>query len=246
VPAWFWSAACLGIVVLLPVLRVGWWFARRRRRGQAFRRRASALRLAGFAEDPFGLDKLGMPLFDKRDGQLLFTNVVVGEWQDLPFKAAELSFLIERSGVVRRRRLVERARYAVLVAELDLRLSMPMTVIAPESAATKAKAAFGFHDIQFESGQFNDRFHVRSRDRRFAYDLIDARMMEHLLGLDNPDLRCELLGPRLLVAVPRSRKDVILELVVPLFGVARAVAERIPRVVWDRYGLAAPAPAGGR
>jgi len=41
---------------------------------------------------------------------------------------------------------------------------------------------FGFDDIDFESAQFSREFRVTSPDRRWAYDVIHARMMEYLLA----------------------------------------------------------------
>ena len=47
-------------------------------------------------------------------------------------------------------------------------------------------SAFGFDDIDFESAEFSKRFHVKSSNKKFAYDVIDPRMMEFLLASDAP------------------------------------------------------------
>ena len=39
-----------------------------------------------------------------------------------------------------------------------------------------------FHDIQFESEEFNRDFTVHCEEPKFANDLIDARMMQWLLA----------------------------------------------------------------
>jgi len=41
---------------------------------------------------------------------------------------------------------------------------------------------FGFDDIDFESAEFSREFRVTSPDRRWAYDVIHARMMAYLLA----------------------------------------------------------------
>jgi hypothetical protein len=233
-------ASGVGSLVLIVVILVGGfiystiWFRRYRNRRAGFIRRAAQHGLHGFPEDPFGLDRLGMPLFGEGD-QVTFANVLLGEWQGLPFKAAELTTYTKSVNSKGQTVMVKQDEYSVLVAELDLRVWMPWVVLTPENLRTKAKSALGVRDIQFESGAFNDRFYVRAEDRRFAFQLIDARMMEYLLSTKDAYLRYEVRGSRLLVAHPREHDGVILKDVFPLFAVASAVAERIPRVVWSEY-----------
>jgi hypothetical protein len=59
----------------------------------------------------------------------------------------------------------------------------PDLVIRPEGIFDKLAGALGFDDIDFESAEFSRRFHVKSSDKRFAYDVIDPRMMEWLMAL---------------------------------------------------------------
>jgi hypothetical protein len=49
---------------------------------------------------------------------------------------------------------------------------------------------FGYQDIKFESAEFSKAFSVRSPDRKFAYDVCNAKMMEYLLA--NRDLSIEI------------------------------------------------------
>jgi hypothetical protein len=51
----------------------------------------------------------------------------------------------------------------------------------------------GGEDIKFESAEFSRIFRVRSRDKKFAYDVCNPQMMEYLLA--NPDLEIEIQGP---------------------------------------------------
>lgn len=224
------------------------WYRRYRGQRAVFARQAAKHGLLAFPEDPFGLERLGMPLFEQGD-QATFTNLLLGEWQNLPFKAAELTIYTKSLNSKGQTVLVPQSEYSVLVAELDLRLWTPWLVLTPETARTRAKAALGMHDIQFESGAFNARFYVRAEERRFAYQLIDARMMEYLLSTKDTRLRYEVRGSRLLVALPRDRAGVILQEVFPLFAAASGMAERIPRVVWSEYaaaGAMATGPGGRR
>jgi hypothetical protein len=49
---------------------------------------------------------------------------------------------------------------------------------------------FGYGDIKFESAEFSNAFLVRSPDKKFAYDVCNARMIEYLLA--NRDLSIEI------------------------------------------------------
>jgi hypothetical protein len=73
---------------------------------------------------------------------------------------------------------------------LRLPRSFPEMVIAREGFFSKVAQAFGYDDIDFESHEFSRKFCVRSPDKKFAYDVCNARMMEYLLA--NDDLTIEI------------------------------------------------------
>jgi len=58
---------------------------------------------------------------------------------------------------------------------------VPDLLIRPEGMFDKLAGAFGFDDIDFESAEFSRDFHVKSPDKRFAYDVVHPRMMEYLM-----------------------------------------------------------------
>ncbi len=64
----------------------------------------------------------------------------------------------------------------------------PTLTIRREGVFDKLAASFGFDDIDFESAEFSRKFHVKSSDKRFAYDVIHPRMMELLLKANPPRL----------------------------------------------------------
>lgn len=68
---------------------------------------------------------------------------------------------------------------------------VPDLLIRREGMFDKIAGALGFDDIDFESAQFSRLFHVSSADKRFAYDVIDPRMMEFLLAGDPPTVDIE-------------------------------------------------------
>ena len=84
-------------------------------------------------------------------------------------------------------------RFSYLIVHLPW--PAPDVLIRPEGMFDKLAGAFGFDDIDFESAEFSRRFHVKSKDKRFAYDVVHPRMMEFLMTGDPPtvdieNLRC--------------------------------------------------------
>ena len=70
--------------------------------------------------------------------------------------------------------------------------NVPDLLIRREGMFDKLAGAFGFDDIDFESAEFSKRFHVKSPDKKFAYDVIHPRMMEFFLSDDSPTVDIEL------------------------------------------------------
>ena len=66
----------------------------------------------------------------------------------------------------------------------------PQMTIRREGLFTKIAEAFGYQDIKFESAEFSRTFCVRSPDKKFAYDVCNAKMIEYLLA--NRDLSVEI------------------------------------------------------
>jgi hypothetical protein len=75
---------------------------------------------------------------------------------------------------------------------LHVPASFPELVIAREGFFSKIAQAVGYDDIDFESAEFSRRFCVRSPNKKFAYDVCHARMMEYLMA--NDDLAIEIEG----------------------------------------------------
>lgn len=73
---------------------------------------------------------------------------------------------------------------------LRLPAPFPELTIGPEGFFSKIAQAIGYDDIDFESHEFSRRFCVRSRDKKFAYDVCNGRMIEYLLA--NADLTIEI------------------------------------------------------
>lgn len=76
-------------------------------------------------------------------------------------------------------------RFSYLILTLPFP-GVPSLTIRREGVFDKVAGVLGFDDIDFESVEFSRRFHVKSADKRFAYDVIDPRMMEFLLAGEAP------------------------------------------------------------
>jgi hypothetical protein len=73
---------------------------------------------------------------------------------------------------------------------LMLPQSFPELLITREGFLSKLAQAFGYDDIDLESAEFSRTFCVRSKDKKFAYDVCNASMMEYLLA--HRDLNIEI------------------------------------------------------
>lgn len=75
---------------------------------------------------------------------------------------------------------------------------------------------------------------MKSRDRKFANDFVDQRMMRWLLTAD-PSFAFEACGRWLLAYSKRRRPDGA----DPAAGTLQRFRDLVPRVVYDLYGLRA-------
>jgi hypothetical protein len=74
---------------------------------------------------------------------------------------------------------------------LRLERSFSELTISREGIFSKIAQAFGYDDIDFESHEFSRKFCVRSKDKKFAYDICNARMIEYLLANDDLNIEIE-------------------------------------------------------
>lgn len=80
--------------------------------------------------------------------------------------------------------------FSYLIIDLPY-ASLPDLRIRGEGVFDALAKAFGFDDIDFESAEFSKRFHVKSSDKKFAYDVIHPAMMEFLLATEPPTVEIE-------------------------------------------------------
>jgi hypothetical protein len=203
------------IVAVYVVVDVLWASSRRR----ALAAEARRLGLAFSAKDPF--DVLGMPFALIRRSRHTFReaeNVLWGRWRDLEVRVFDYAYQESED---------EWRRFTGTMTAVPE--GWPALVIEPGHLAASSSLT-GLRSIEFESERFNRTFRVRCADRRFANALIDARMMEWLLGLSD-GWGFEIAGPWILgyrdQPKPREVESVLVTLA--------SFVERIPSVVHSLY-----------
>lgn len=70
--------------------------------------------------------------------------------------------------------------FSVAVMRLDA--EFPKLTVAHEGILSKIAGVFGYQNIKFESAEFSKAFCVRSPDKKFAYDVCNAQMIDYLLA----------------------------------------------------------------
>ncbi len=101
-------------------------------------------------------------------------NIMRGTWKGLGVLAFDYHYATG-SGKNRRNH-----NFSAVIVTAPLPLK-PL-YIRREGFFDKLGDFFGAGDIDFESAEFSRRFYVKSPDRKWAYDVIHTRMMEHLMA----------------------------------------------------------------
>ena len=112
---------------------------------------------------------------------------------------------------------------------LQVPMVFPELTIFPEGVFSKIGQALGYDDIDFESHEFSRKFCVRSKDKKFAYDICNAKMIEYLLS--NSDLSIEIENTVLAVSFKRRLAP---ELIEPNLNRLFEVRSLIPDYVFNR------------
>jgi len=220
----------VGIAAIAIGVAVYSYQAKKKRR-EDFALVAKQLGLEYWQVDPFGLISEPFLLFGKGDGQGI-ENVLAGPYQGVDAKAFDFWYY-EESTDSQGHRTKTYYRFDCVIVPIDAACS-PLT-IDNENVFTRLADALSFHDIEFESEEFNRSFNVKGADEKFANDLIDARMIAWLLA-NATDCWIELVGDRVLVA---RRRLTPVELP-GLLALAQAFTAQVPRVVADLYPLGGP------
>ena len=188
----------IGVIALVIIgVIIGQLQAKKRREAMG----ALATRL-GLSFDPgkdrdmarrFGfLDKL------RRGSNRYAFNILSGNYRDHDITAFDYHYETHSTDSKGRRK-THHHHFSFFI--LSLPASFAELTIGPEGFFSKIAQAVGYDDIDFESHEFSRKFCVRSTDKKFAYDVCNARMIEYLLA--NTDLMIEIERNWLAVAFKR-------------------------------------------
>lgn len=215
------------LVALVALAAAGISYHLKQKRRQELELMARQLGLTYAPQDTEGCLSLPFALLAKGDGRGT-ENVLSGTWQGLPVREFDYWYY-EESTDSKGHRSKTYYRFSCAAAEIDAACS-PIT-IDREGVFTRIADAIGLDDIRFELEEFNDAFNVKAKDRRFANDFVDQRMMRFLLGTERA-FEFEACARWLLCYSKRRRPTEL----IPLLGTLKAFREHVPRVVYELYG----------
>lgn len=220
-------------ILVLVAVAAGIWYSivAKRRRIQELTAVATRLGLQFSEDDPFGLTELPFALFRAGQGRGC-ENVMWGNAAGMPLRLFDFWYYEETTNDKGQR---SRTYHRFSCALTEIGAACPHLTVERESLLTRLADHLGFHDIEFESEEFNRAYQIKGPDRKFAYALVDARMMAWLLG----QRRARFEVDRALVLCATSRlKPAELP---ALSDTLREFRDHIPLVVSSLY----PAPAAG-
>jgi hypothetical protein len=224
--------AVLVIVLVLVLVGLGIWYSyyRKQKRRQELAAFAGQYGFVYSPNDAQGLVGYPFHLFSRGDGRGC-ENTLTGAWQQMPAVEADYWYYDESTDS-QGHRSKSYHYFSVVVAQMGV--ETPAVSVEKENLLTRLADHVGLHDIEFESEDFNREFNVKSSDREFAFKILDARMMQWLLGTGGT-FGFEVAGPWLLVYCKRLPPMGL----VPLFGTAKGFTDHIPQLVRTEYGPAA-------
>ena len=196
-----------------------------RQRREAMARLAADLGFEYYADDPWGLaERYAMFDLFGRGHSRKASNVLCGELDGRAVVAFDYKYTTG-SGKNQSTHHYQGVVLGLPIVAAGLRMR-------GETAFDRLASWVGWDDIDFESDEFSRRYHVRSEDRRFAYDIFHARLIEHLLACgDVPDL--EMKGN--LMILYDGQRDA--ENVRRLLGIGREIVASIPGYVLKARGI---------
>lgn len=212
-------------LLLAAVAAIGLWMlpslVKRRDRARRIRVAAASAGLRFQEQDGPGLARVRFSLLVP-DGRCKWvaTNVVTAEHGSTTVHVFDARAYVERDveSPDGRSKTVRRGRGSTVTgAIVTLPINAPRTLITHENLASKLFTTVARLDLDVESDLFNTKYHVIADDRRFARELLEARMID-LIVQSEGRMAFEFSGPRLFVRAPLLESGLIA-------GFARYVAQ---------------------
>ncbi|MBL7140514.1 MAG: hypothetical protein ISS74_06350 [Planctomycetes bacterium] len=224
-------AAIAAVLIVFGIMKA-------RQRRQEMLALAQKWGLAYYPDDPWGLPTWygGLDLFNHGHSKKA-SNVLSGEVDGRTVVAFDY-YYVTGSGKNRSTHHFQAVVYLLPIQAPRLRLRQ-------ENVLDRMASWVGWDDIDFESDEFSRRYHVASDDRRFAYDIFHARLIDYLLQCrQTPNM--EMSGVFLIVYDSGSGQVANFE---RLLAIGQTVVAMIPDYVLKARGVeqtGASAPGGTR
>lgn len=165
-------------IVLAIAIGVFGWLAEKKRR-EAFQTLALRLGMHYIPKD-HSISARYQFLDQLRQGSNRYAkNILTGEYRGHPMTAFDYHYETHSTDS-KGRRQTHHHWFSFFI--LEQTKGFPELRIYPETWLSKIGQALGYDDIDFESAEFSRAFTVRSDDKKFAYDIVNQRMMEYLLN----------------------------------------------------------------
>jgi hypothetical protein len=136
-------------------------------------------------------------LFSKCDGRRV-ELVISGVHDGVPIRMFDYWYYDESGGRGGRNRTYHRFTCALAT----IPAACPRLRLGHEDLLTRLGDHLGLGDVELEYDDFNRRFRVKCDDQKFAFSLLDGKMMQWLLGADHFD-SVEVDGPWVLLVEPK-------------------------------------------
>ena len=217
------------ILVFIALAVVGALQAKKRR--EAIRAWAMSHGLHFDRSKDYGLDeRFGDFSFLRQGSDRYGFNRITGSWRGRELLGFDYHYATHSTDSKGRRR-THHHRFSAVI--LRARIPLQPLVIRAESFFDKVAGFFGYDDIDFESAEFSRRFHVKSRDRKWAYDVLHQRTIEFLL--ESP--RFSIQFDRGFAAAWQSTRFTPGDFQAAL-GVIEGILDRMPRYLVDQQSQA--------
>jgi hypothetical protein len=197
-----------------------------RKKREAFLALSVKLGLRYDIKDPFDTVDLPFALFQKGDSREV-ENVLSGEAAGMHVRLFDYQYT-ETSTDAQGHMSSSTYPFSCAIAEIDA--DCPHLVVEQESLLSRFSHHLGFHDIELESEEFNKRYLVASDDKKFAYAMLDARMMAWLID-EGGVCQYEVVGPLVLCFCKRVKPQEYEN----LLEVLRRFHSHVPTVVASLY-----------
>jgi hypothetical protein len=207
----------LAVLAVGALVAIAWWLRARRRKALMAWASAHGLAYDGGRDSSFDDRHRSFGCLRRGHSRYAY-NLMTGKWDGRAIEAFDYRYVTGHG----KNRSTHHFSAVIVRSEIPLR---PLR-IRPEGLFDRVTEFFGVDDIDFESAEFSRQFHVKSADKRWAYDVLHQRTMAFLLSMPRFSLQFD---EREVIAWRGRRFDA--EAFTSALRVISGVLERLPPYV---------------